>query len=225
MKVPRKRLVSIASANRWIGLALFVWLLVFPKPYVLAIAVALILPWIAVALVLRFPKTLLIDFKGRTLRGSLDGIFLIPSVALAVRAFRDLSFLDSWTVFLAAIATAACIIIVLTRILPRLPSSWDEWTVLALVALAYAFGALAQIDTLPDDTRPVIYRTTVRGMHVSGGRSSISYLDLAPWGQQERSGDVGVPYEFYWKVRPGAQVCVFVRPGFIGLRWYWVDFC
>src|ERR1700749_1054986 len=221
----KKRLQSIAQASFWSGIVLFGWIVFWPEPYALAIAIPLVLPWVAVAMVIRFPDILSLGLDGRRGRGVLIGIFLIPCLALGVRALLDFTFLDVWWLLLIVLVLITVPGLILTLILPPRPKHWSEWAVLTLALAGYGYGATVQFDTFPDHAPTQTYRATVADKYVSQGKSWSYNFDLAPWGPDRSKSTVRVPGELYARIKPGMQVCATVHPGFIGLRWYRVDFC
>ncbi|MEI9929624.1 MAG: hypothetical protein WDM89_03400 [Rhizomicrobium sp.] len=221
----KKSFQAIARASFWAGPALFVWLMFWPQPYALPIAIALAMPWIAVLLVLNSRGAISLGLEDRAGRDSLSGIFILPSLTLFLRGMLDFTFLDTSRLIILTLVIAAALALVLTRLLPKSPAHWGEWALLTLVTLGYSYGALVQLDTLPDRAVSQIYRATVSGKHIAHGKSWSYYLDLAPWGPDQEKSSARVPAGLYARIQPGMQVCAALHPGFIGMRWYDVDLC
>ena len=90
---------------------------------------------------------------------------------------------------------------------------------LALV-LAYGYGVVALGNAVLDRSIGTPYATTVYGKHVTSGRNRTPKLRLAPWGPRTTEDDVTVPWDLYRSASVGQTVCVLLRPGAFGIRWY-----
>ena len=84
----------------------------------------------------------------------------------------------------------------------------------------YAFGLVAFADTQLDKDTPTNYRAQVLDKHITKGKSTNYYLDLAPWGPFAQAKSLNVPISVYDSAEPGDTVCLVVHPGALHAAWY-----
>lgn len=88
---------------------------------------------------------------------------------------------------------------------------------------AVGFGMLA--DTIADTAPATTYSADVIGKHISRGRSTTYYLELAPWGPQATPNNVSVSSKDYGNFGIGDQVCLSLHPGSLHAPWYQLVDC
>jgi hypothetical protein len=84
----------------------------------------------------------------------------------------------------------------------------------------YAFGLIAIADTQLDKGTPTNYRTQVLDKHITRGKSTSYYLDLAPWGPFAQAKSLNVPIRVYDSTELGDTVCLVLHPGALHAAWY-----
>ena len=99
--------------------------------------------------------------------------------------------------------------------------------VIGLLAFAalYGYGLAVAADTVTDKSTASTYVVPVTGKHISSGRSTTYYLELAPWGPIENSNRISVPHSFYNDTQPGDQVCLALHDGRLHAPWYQLASC
>jgi hypothetical protein len=85
------------------------------------------------------------------------------------------------------------------------------------------FGMLA--DTISDTAPATTYSADVIGKHISRGRSTSYYLELAPWGPKSTTNGVSVSPNDYRNFGIGDQVCLSLHPGSLHAPWYQLVDC
>ena len=97
--------------------------------------------------------------------------------------------------------------------------------VVMLVACIYAYGATVLADAELDSGAVQRYAVQVLDMHVSRGRHTSYYLRLSAWGPRTLPEDVDVGQWLYENVEVGNTVCVYLKPGALGIPWFAVATC
>jgi hypothetical protein len=73
---------------------------------------------------------------------------------------------------------------------------------------------------MPDTSQPQSFTVQVVGKHLSRGRSTTYYLDLAPWGPVDRTNSISVPSTLYRNTVEGDDVCLDLHAGALHMPWY-----
>ena len=197
----------------------------YPRPYSLVILILAAIPPIAIYLGLRAKGVYQFDGQRNDARPSLAVPVIAPGASLAIRATYDLSFLH-WQQLCSPI-------LVLTIAMTALIAAADpktgkqRWSYLAFLLLAafYSGGVTAMADSILDHSTPHVFQAEVLHKHISSGRSTTWYLQLAPWGPQDHPDEVSVHRSLYNSVQPGQTVCVYLYPGALKIPWFQVAHC
>lgn len=129
-------------------------------------------------------------------------------------------------VWLPAVLTTAIIGTILYKkgIHPAGAPVKTQKLLIAMVALAYGFGSVIQLNCAFDHSTPTAYKAIVQERFSSSGRSSGQYyLVLAPWGPAHSSTQVQVSRLLYRVSYVGDTVTVRLRHGLLQVPWYWVE--
>ena len=94
-----------------------------------------------------------------------------------------------------------------------------------LLAMLYFYVAIGFANAEFDRARPQVFHSVVTDKHQTYGKGHASYLTLRSWGPKREGGDESVPAETYNRLSVGADVCVYVYPGALRVRWYYIDAC
>ncbi|XYH93278.1 hypothetical protein ACMHYB_36200 [Sorangium sp. So ce1128] len=79
-------------------------------------------------------------------------------------------------------------------------------------------------NALLDRGEPEVFRAAVLDKRFYSGKGPRYKLRLAPWGP-DQGGEVTVDSHLYGAVAVGGAVCVRLRPGALGVRWFSVGPC
>jgi hypothetical protein len=202
---------------------LALWVLVFPRPYVVCVALLSLLP-IAALPVLTFVQRQ----PGEPPRwlASLAGLAGAAGVLLALRAAMDFALLD-WRpplltgMLLGAALTAAAAPVLLALAQPQLMI-----TLAAAAAVAWGWGLAAEANGLFDRAPSKTHAVRVLNKHVSrGGRSTTYYLDIAPSGIAGLGDSLSVDFSLYRGMPVGGVVCIDKHSGALHWRWFRARAC
>jgi hypothetical protein len=129
----------------------------------------------------------------------------------------------------------ACVVGALLLVAGGFPDSdlWNkgaERVVMAiLISLAYGYATVLQLNCVLDRSSPTVYRSVVSSKHYfKKGEDFLkrgSYLGIGPWGPELEGRSMKVPSEVFKTVQPGDAVCVVLKNGALGVRWYTIQSC
>lgn len=233
---PEERLANFARARRYAqygasaAVALYLWSVVYPRPYLVIIGLLMLLPWAAVGLMARYPAVYQIGGTSppgtaASRRPDLAAMIVSAGIVLALRASTDVHTLG-WQ-GLAPWALAAGILLGLSilRVNRGVRRGWQTVLLIVLASCAYGYGAATIADAVLDRSTPSIFRPLVLGKHSSGGRHTTYHLLLTPWGDRKAAENIAVSPALYRAASVGGPVCVAVRSGALGSSWYRVALC
>jgi hypothetical protein len=189
-----------------------------------AAAFLVIVPIIAIWLLTRSPLLYAVYRQKADPRAELSFALMLSAFGLLIpnlgRHFVDLEAL-LW------VAIPVALIYLVALYLATRRSDARPGTFIALIFFVglYSFGLSAGADTLTDRGSPTIFRTVITGKHVSHGRSTSYYLELAPWGPVETTERVSVSSRLYGTNEIGDQVCIDLHPGSLRIPWFQVMNC
>jgi hypothetical protein len=218
------RVRALARGLNGAALAAMLWGTLYPQPYRLAVAMLMVLPFAALAALLRWPSLLRLDGRRNDAHPQVAAAFWLPGCALGLRALLDYQPL-TWTPLVAPIAVGAVLLAVAAVLADRsLRPRPGVWLALLLPTGFYAWGALAQLNALFDRSPPHMQETRVVEKHVDHGRHTSYHLTLAAgWPDPARETDARVSRARYHATAPGDAVTVTVRDGALGVAWFVVE--
>ena len=208
-----RRIVYGLSA---LGVPLGVLAMIGRDPFSAALAIAAPLP--ALGLALTAPAA----FEERRRGGSRGFNPLIGGgvFGLTLAAAQSHLMTVELPIFAAAIGVAAAV--TFATVAPgreRLESPIQFFAVLAVLGGIYGATAAALADVRFDASPGAVFATEVRGSHISNGKSTHYYLDLAPWGPGRTTSSVVVSRDAFEAARVGDPMCVTLHPGALGDPW------
>jgi len=207
-------------------LVIMLWVMLYPHPYQLAIACAVMVPWVGIVVSWMSPGRFLLDGTRGDSRQSLGMLLFGPSLALTLRALIDIHVIDIqslilWGSLLGLPLWSA------TVSAPTAPEK-NRWITLLLmlpVSMIYGGSSLAFANVMWDNQPPEVFTTTVTGKDVSRGKNTTYHVSLSTWNASVGENRVAVSRSYYDKVDKGDVVCVRLHPGKFGLRWMQVGDC
>jgi len=201
------------------------WAMLYPRPYVAAIALLAALPLIAVILV-RFSRgAVTLDSKRGSVRPNVAYAMLGPGMVVGVRAMLDWHILG-WSAFWIPFAVLAAILLGLFLVGTAGDAQRKAGTLVLLifVCLAQSYGLVLFLNCEFDRSVPEIHRTTVVGRRVSRGRKSTTYyLTVSPWIDGGYSEEISVPSSTYGWHEEGSTILIGVRQGSLSMPWFFVQ--
>jgi hypothetical protein len=222
---PDQRLRTLGSLHRltarlsWGGLALAIWLFIYPRPYELAILVGVVTPLIALAVASLWPGlVVLVSGEDNDPHVSLAAFWLAPSLALGLRAMLDIHAID----WLAPIGLGAVLAAAPFALALRIEkAAGHPWRALysAIAALAWGWGTVSLANALFDRAPATIHPATI--VELTGAIDkdpgfSLRVTDAAP--RLPLLEDLDVSTSRYASAKVGDRACVAIHPGWLGWR-------
>jgi hypothetical protein len=208
-----------------VAIAATLWGWIAPRPYLVVVATLAVLPLVGLALLVAGKGRYAFDARPAEPRPSLAATVLGPGLILGLRAILDVHVLDVRPVLVGAAVGAVAV----AAVLAATASDFRKWWLIALMTPLLGFhpgGALSLGNAILDRGEPEVFRVAVRGKHISSGSKHTSHdLQLDPWGPVREPDTVDVGRRLYDAVAVGEEVCVLLRPGALGVRWYVVVRC
>ena len=200
---------------QWIGLAVMVWATLAPWPNLAPLAAAAALPIVlcAAAMVRRRWR---LGAVAKDHRPSIAFPVSMCAFALAWRAWNDWHLLD-WGEAIA-IATACALIVVLAL------APWGQTLRISkalgwlAVAALYCYGVLIPLNGWYDRASPTILRARVEGSYSKS-------LDLRVGAPLPSRVTMPAPRSFVDAAATGDEVCISLRRGRFGIRFYHLTQC
>ena len=222
---PDQRLRTLGSLHRltarlsWGGLALAIWLFVYPRPYELAILVGVVTPLIALAVASLWPGlVVLVSGEDNDPHVSLAAFWFAPSLALGLRAMLDIHAID-WIAPIGFGAVLAAAPFALALRVEK--AAGHPWRALysAITALAWGWGTVSLANALLDRALATIHPATI--VELTGAIDkdpgfSLRVTDAAPL--LPLLQDLDVSTSRYASAKVGDRTCVAIHPGWLGWR-------
>jgi hypothetical protein len=224
---PEQRLHSIARARRVSrALTLLVWstsawLLFYPRPYALAIAVVAALPLLTLWLCWRYRGSFTLEDSGLpTARLDLVREILIPGFILTVRASLDFELLEATRLIIPATLGLGLLVGTVILVEPKLRGRVGKLILFSALLLPYPASVAMHANSLLSQQAPWIYRVPVISKRSSGGNPAGHYFLLPPWGPRAERNEVRVRRRLYEHTLPGQNVCVWLYAGALDMPFF-----
>jgi hypothetical protein len=219
---------TVAACATVLAAAATVWGFFYPRPYTAAIVTLAAIELTTVALLLAGRGRYVIWDDRNEVRPSLWVPLLSPGMILAIRAFSDFRWIDWQPPLLWALLGAIALAALVVAVDPKQHRRWFIQLVVCVpLFFAHAWGALLIANALLDRSEPDRFRVAVLDKHIcpSSKGGPRHHLRLASWGPVPGGDEVTVGRELYQAVEVGGTVCVVLRSGAIGVRWFYVRAC
>jgi hypothetical protein len=214
----------VARVLNGVSIAAGAWGWLLPRPYVAAVATLAALPLVGVALLLGGRGRYSFDAGRTDPRPSIAFVVMGPGIVLGLRALLDLNVLDHAPLLPGAAIGGLALVAAVAVGEPKARKAWLLALLLPLLGY-YPWGGLTLANALLDRGEAEVFRVVVRGKHVSSGKHTSYELRLDPWGPVAEQKGVDVGRALYRSVEVGDTVCVSLRPGALGARWFVVGRC
>jgi len=194
------------------------WCLFWPDPYGASVAVNVVLPWIAVAVIAASKGDVLFEGPSGTGKPCLAWVLIAATAALFWDAEVDAHTLnDTMPILLGAVLGAG--LILAHTAADRMVWRRASWIFIPFM-LVYGWATVDLSNVLLDRSAPQTFQTTVESKFSTSGRTIAHYLVLAPWGPRHDTTDLKVHFPQYTAVQTGAPACVQLHDGAFGIPWF-----
>ncbi len=219
---------KLQEARNWVkifnglGIAVSLWVMFWPYLYQYAIGSAILMPLISLSLVYRFKGIIKLDGQRNSVYPDVSVLFILPSLALALRAANDWHIL-TWNNFWVPFVEVFIFLILLVFTFAK-DVLQKKATVLSisLFCCVYAYGDVITLNGILDKSIPTVYRTQIASKRISTGKYTSYYFVLLPWGPVNNAEDFRVGRMFYNKYEVGNTVKVYLKKGRVGINWFYI---
>ncbi|MEM9328169.1 MAG: hypothetical protein AAGA85_21055 [Bacteroidota bacterium] len=221
-----KQLTKYLNYASWAGV---IWLLFYPRPYVVATQVAIALPVIGLFLVLRSKGLIKIINVDNSPYPSLSGTLSMPPTALMIRVLYDYDVLEYDNAWLyAVLVTPVLFYMILKGSKGEFEIESKKEGIIIYPFLGFTIGLFTFFSSISinctfDTSSPEKYEAIVIEKEISTGKRSTTYLlTLGPWGDLPEETEVGVTQRQFEGLEEGAIVHVNLKKGLLDIPWIYV---
>jgi hypothetical protein len=215
-----------ATAGTILAIAVMLWVMFYPQPYTLSIAILALIPWTGLALLAYSKGLIQIDGRRSDPRPNVIAMFFAPPMALVMRTAVDVNILDIEPMILWGCVAGLPLCAGLSYLGWKQRGSFFPLALLFLMfSSIYGVSLVALGDVALDHASPQIFPTKVVNKYLVQGRSVTRYLVLTPWGPMKDQNRIAVSGGQYNAIDAGTIVCMTMHPGTFGLRWTRVVDC
>jgi hypothetical protein len=202
------RAQRVASALGAMGIATFFWAAFYPRPYVAAVATVVLLPLAVLVVLLTGRGAYSTQLDPRPGCPSLGVALAMSSGACGILALGSFHLVSSQkAAACAGVAGVGLLALVVMGDRGARKRIWDLLMLLAALSF-YSLGGLVLANCLEERSAPQSFRAEVLRKIEPSSRDRSGQLELGPW--------------VFDAVEQGQEVTVSVRPGRLGLPWFWI---
>lgn len=218
-----ERAKKFASFLNILSIATMLWVLFRPQPYEIAIWTMILFPILAISSSKLFPGLIKFDESKKGAYPSVAAAFLMPGIALSLRALLDWDIL-SWQNFWVPFAIISiCLLFLLLWFFKELRNKYGYAILLLCFCAVYGYGATISLNGINDKSTTISYSAEIINKRISTGKNTSYYLKLSPWGPRTSSKDVSVSKGFYNSVQIKDSTKVHVKKGTLNIPWFFLE--
>ncbi|WP_184548984.1 hypothetical protein [Mucilaginibacter sp. FT3.2] len=233
---PKERKQNVAVAKRlcnyvnYTGIAIAIWVVVYPFPYRCAILTGLIYPLLVIGLfyakrhILTFNST--ISGEGHVYPNLTYGL-IAPACALALKAMFSWDLLSYIAVIWPALVIGTVLFSLFAFILndANIKTRSNEFTRvhIGFFIFVYSCAATIIINCEFDNAAPQVYKTTVTDRRYTTGKGATHYVTIDKCGPLLQPTEVTVGESFYQQASPGKTINVNAQPGLLHIPWFYLS--
>lgn len=225
--VERHQKLKQAKSLAWMlnaaGVLVGGWIYFFPKPYELAVGVAIIFPLVTGLLLRKYQGLLRMDMEEKSAYAKLNFAFLGPAFGLGLGAIVDYNITDHSNIWLPAVVITGLLaaIVMYGKKYFSIRSNVDYFVMFLITVFffGYGYGTAVAINCGFDRSVPETQETTILKKRSSGTKSRSWYLQLEMPQMENGYQELQVSNEFYRTVHQDEKVSLEYRPGLLGARW------
>jgi hypothetical protein len=192
-------------------------------PYLPFVIFHMVLPWISIALAACFPGDFILSItkNAEPRRGLVTPWIFLPITYLAVFDTTRLAHAEQAVYLGCAVGAVFFVAIILVNLRCRIAQAASGLVVLALFSGVYGYGLVRELNIELDRSPGAVQQTVVLSKWSISTQHHVSYR---PWGSSHPTG-IFVTRSLYGSVQPGAQICMVVNEGALGMTWYTAQAC
>ncbi len=222
--IPQKSTVStkILFALEIFNIIASIWLIVYPKPYIILFSVVLCIPFCRLLLHTFNKKYLSATTNKGSKYNDITDFLDLATVAITYRVLVDAKIavgnhgtIGYYTFLLFFTFLLFHLLIIKTPINRTL-------LMIALNIAIYSYSAACAINKIYDNKTTTIYKPLITKKWISGrtNKKGTPYLQLSAWKQEPYGYEIAVSDIGYQTVKVGDTILVYGHQGFLGASWY-----
>jgi hypothetical protein len=199
------------------------WVIFYPHPLYAALATAMVYPLLALTICYVYRGWMKGGDDEKSVYPSVVEAFIVPSIALALRAVLDINTIDYSNGWLIVIIFTIGLFILYQiptgGFRPRKKSGYMFLALFPLFTFFYSIGLVITLNKIADNSSPQEFTTIVVKKEVDSGKIRTYHLILAPWGELTENEKVKVSYDKFSNVEKSDSVTVFQYRGYLRMPW------
>lgn len=218
----------LANARKWtrtlnaIAYLALAWGIFRPHPYLQSMGLLIALPPIALLAVVLSRGAIRFDGKKSEPHPTVAIAFIMPALALFLRAFLDWEILQFTDLVEPVLILGISLLAAVWLAAANLRRSPAMLISAGLMGLLYSYGSVVHINCAYDRSEPLVYESVVRDAHISKGRSTSYRITLRPFVDEIPSREMEVSKKVYLAHPVGSPIQIHVREGKLGIAWFLV---
>jgi hypothetical protein len=219
--ISAKKVARILNA---LGIAIGLWLLVYPYPYSLSLYAGLIYPFIVLVFFFKDQEVFtLLEPQKKRAYPSLGAAFVVPSLVLLIRAMLDFDLLYFKDCLMHVMAAFVILSLIFALFIKMGKNKTSNLGIAIFLAAIYSFSGIVIVNCEFDKSVPTEFKAKVLDQHIEIEKTITYYLTLSSWNSKDYGEKESVTYSLYNQVNKGDMVTVYVKQGYLHIPWYFID--
>lgn len=223
-KIRRKKVGVDHLAETYKTASLFCVLCVwfFPITRVFAMALAVIIPALALARYLRNPDIVSFSSKRKDQLSATASTFFVTGAVLLLFSFEITLLSKEFWLYVSAVVLTGTILFFVYSKYERMKFGVAMGFVGCM--LIFSIGTVSSVNQVYDFTAPAAYEVAVLEKDVdTTGKGNTYYLTVSPFAEAEQSELIRVSKEFYNNIILGEHINIWLYRGALHIPWYQVS--
>lgn len=223
-EVKLKRYRNFARAMNTIGWLTTLWLFFSPRPYVIAMSIGAVIPFLAFLLI-RFSNGIIrSDDVDNSAHPSVGQALTVVSAAMGLRGIMDYNIFSYQNLWYNVSALA---IIMLAMLLFQnkefhLKKLKNIYVILIFFVffLFHSYGTTLFVNCYFDNSASKQYKAKVLDKRISNGKIDTYYIKVSAWGGQTEPQEVSIEPNLYKELEQGSEVNIYLKRGRLKIPWF-----
>jgi len=217
-----KRLAKILN---WSGTFIAVGTILLLNSFKYIILLCILFPIICLVIIIFSKGLLRIDERKNTSYPTLFWAFFITTSVVFLRGFMFYKIFDYTNVWLPSIIIALGFITILVinnqgYVFNKAEKFSTFLTLSLFIMFGYGFGTTINLNCVFDNSKPIIYKTTILKKRISTGKNTSHYFQLEKWNNQKEPKEVAVQKDFFEKHNVNDTITIHLKNGKLNIPWF-----
>lgn len=201
---------------------LFPWIFFYPRPYTLSRTICLLFPITGLVLLFIFRAYIQFETKEEPFRSSIVGMYMIPSMVLALRSLLDFDVLHLKSIWIPIGIVCVLISLYLFFVTDEFRQRIIYFVTLVIpFTFVFSYGFVMQVNCLYDYSEPVIYKTMIIEKKIVQTKRTWYEIRIKSWREKIKNKKITVSKKFYASVEKGGYITINEKKGLFGIRWFY----